>query len=51
MIITISNAGVWALGKIGMADWLAKILMDTMLYFLSYRLQDRWVFKEEVPNG
>ena len=50
MIITISNVGVWALGKIGMADWLAKILMDTMLYFLSYRFQERWVFKEEVPH-
>ena len=49
-IITISNAGVWALGKIGMVDWLAKILMDTMLYFLSYRFQERWVFKEEVPH-
>ncbi len=50
-IITISNAGVWALGKIGMADWLAKILMDTMLYFLSYRFQERWVFKGETSNG
>ena len=46
-IITISNAGVWALGRIGMADWLAKILMDTALYFLSYRVQDKWVFRED----
>ena len=50
-IITVSNAGVWAFGQIGMADWLAKILMDTVLYFASYRFQERWVFKEEVPNG
>ena len=50
-IITVSNAGVWALGKIGMADWLAKILMDTILYFLSYRFQERWVFKGEASNG
>ena len=49
-IITISNAGVWALGQIGMADWIAKILMDTMLYFLSYQVQERWVFKEENTN-
>ena len=47
IIITVSNAGVWALGRIGMADWLAKILMDTTLYFLSYQAQERWVFKEE----
>ena len=46
-IITISNAGVWLLGRIGMVDWLAKILMDTTLYFASYRFQERWVFKEE----
>ena len=46
-IITVSNAGVWALGRIGMADWLAKILMDTVLYFASYRLQQQWVFREE----
>ncbi len=46
-IITISNAGVWLLGRIGMADWLAKILMATTLYFASYRFQERWVFKEE----
>ena len=50
-IITVSNAGVWLLGQIGMADWLAKILMDTALYFVSYRLQDQWVFKGERQNG
>ena len=49
-IITVSNAGVWVLGQIGMADWLAKILMDTMLYFLSYRVQERWVFKGDEAH-
>ena len=49
-IITVSNAGVWLLGKIGMADWLAKILMDTTLYFLSYQVQERWVFKEDATH-
>lgn len=46
VIITVSNAGVWLLGKIGMAGWLAKLLMDFVLYFVSYQAQDRWVFKE-----
>lgn len=50
-VITISNAGVWMLGQIGMADWIAKILMDTMLYFLSYQAQERWVFKEGRADG
>ena len=46
-IITVSNIGVWLLAKAGMADWLAKLLMDTGLYFVSYHLQERWVFREE----
>lgn len=45
-IITVSNVGVWLLGKIGVAGWLAKILMDFVLYFVSYQVQDKWVFKE-----
>ena len=46
IVICISNLGVWLLGRIGMAGWLAKLLMDTVLYFLSYRLQQAWVFRE-----
>ena len=46
-IVSLSNLGVWALGRIGMSGWLAKIIMDTLLYFVSYRVQDRWVFGED----
>jgi len=46
-IICLSNCGVWLLGKIGMAEWLAKILMDFILYFVSYRMQAAWVFRED----
>ena len=46
LVICISNLGVWLLGKIGVAGWVAKLLMDTVLYFLSYRLQQAWVFRE-----
>ena len=49
-IITVSNAGVWVLCRIGMADWLAKILMDMTLYFVSYRVQERWVFRGDSKN-
>ena len=45
-VICISNLGVWLLGKIGVAGWVAKLMMDTALYFLSYRLQQAWVFRE-----
>lgn len=47
VIICLSNLGVTALSAVGMNDRLAKILCDTALYFLSYRVQNRWVFKEE----
>lgn len=46
VVICISNLGVWLLGKIGVAGWVAKLMMDTALYFLSYRLQQAWVFRE-----
>lgn len=46
-IIILSTLGIKALGLIGMAPWLAKLIVDTLLYFLSYRVQDSWVFREE----
>ncbi len=49
LIICLSNCGVWLLAKLGMTGWLAKVLMDTGLYFLSYRVQNQWVFKEDTP--
>lgn len=45
-IIGLSNLGVTVLDALGMNDRLAKVLCDTLLYFLSFRLQDRWVFQE-----
>ena len=46
-IICASNLGVWLLSRIGMAGWLAKMLMDTALYIVSYRIQENWVFRED----
>ena len=45
-IIILSTLGIKALGLIGMTEWLAKLIVDTLLYFLSYRIQQQWVFKE-----
>ena len=47
-IIILSTLGIKALGLIGMAPWLAKLIVDTVLYFLSYRVQRQWVFREGV---
>ncbi len=45
-IIILSTLGIKCLGLIGMAPWLAKLIVDTVLYFASYRIQRQWVFKE-----
>ncbi len=47
-IIILSTLGIKALGLIGIAPWLAKLIVDTVLYFLSYRIQRKWVFHEEA---
>ena len=48
-IVILSTLGIKGLGKLGMAPWLAKVIVDTLLYFVSYRVQQQWVFKES--NG
>jgi dolichol-phosphate mannosyltransferase len=45
-IVILSTLGIKALGLMGMPSWLSKLLVDTLLYFLSYRVQRQWVFKE-----
>lgn len=54
VIIILSTLGIKALGLLGMAPWLAKLICDFLLYFVSYRIQQSWVFaeekKKEAPN-
>ena len=45
-IICLSNEGVWQLSRLGVPSWLAKMLCDFLLYFVSYRVQQDWVFAE-----
>ena len=49
-IMLLSAAGTWLLGLTGMSSTLAKLITDTVLYFLSYRFQEQWVFKGEKTN-
>lgn len=49
LIICLSNTGVWLLGRLGLSRWIAKLICDTLLYFLSFRVQNKWVFKEDNP--
>ena len=46
-IMLASAAITWLLGLIGIPNTIGKIIADTVLYFVSYTLQDRWVFREE----
>ena len=48
MIMLLSAGGTWLLGLTGMSSTAAKLIADTLLYFVSYRLQQQWVFKEET---
>ena len=48
IIMLLSAGGTWVLGLTGMSSTVAKLIVDTLLYFVSYRVQQQWVFKEEA---
>lgn len=51
-IITLSNEGTVRLeSALPMVRWIAKALCDTLLYFVSYRLQREWVFAEKKEDA
>lgn len=45
-IMLLSALGTQLLTSIGIAGWLAKPIVDVILYFLSYSVQQKWVFSE-----
>ena len=45
-IMLASAGGTWLLGKTGMSSTVAKFITDTLLYFVSFRVQQKWVFRE-----
>ena len=45
-VMLLSALGTWALSIMGLSSTVAKLIVDTVLYFLSYRAQERWVFAE-----
>ena len=45
-IMLMSAGGTWLLSRI-MSSTVAKLIVDTLLYFVSYRMQQSWVFREE----
>ena len=49
-LLVLSWLGVALLGALGMPrflDNLSKLIIDTLLYFLSYRVQNKWIFRED----
>lgn len=49
-IMLLSAGGTWLMSQTGMSSTVAKLIVDALLYFLSYRFQERWVFKEDMPD-
>ncbi|MBE5795890.1 MAG: glycosyltransferase [Clostridiales bacterium] len=50
MILALSSGTVQVLSLLGMPKWMdtfAKIIIDTVLYMVSYRVQNKWVFAPE----
>lgn len=45
-VMIVSAGCVWALGFIGIPSTAAKLVVDTLLYFVNYRVQQKWVFSE-----
>ncbi len=45
-ILAASATFVWLLGKTGMSSTVAKIIVDTLLYFVSFQAQQKWVFRK-----
>ncbi len=45
LVIVLSTLGIKALGAVGVPEWLGKLLCDTVLYFVSYFIQRKWVFR------
>ena len=50
-IMLASAGGTWLLGMTGMSSTVAKLITDTLLYFASYRFQERWVFRGDEQHG
>ena len=46
-IMASSAIGTWFLSIIGSNTTIAKLIVDTALYLLSYKAQEKWVFRKE----
>lgn len=46
-VICVSNLCVQLFSTLGMDEGVVKAVCDTVLYFLNYNVQNRWVFREE----
>ncbi len=51
LIIVLSTLGIKGLGAIGVPEWLGKLICDTLLYFVSYFIQRKWVFAGNRKEG
>ena len=50
-IMLASGCCTWLLGQIGIHSTIGKLIVDTCLYFVSYRVQQSWVFGEVTEHA
>ena len=46
-IWAMSTGITWGLERLGVSLWIGKLVIDILLYFISYRVQDGWVFADK----
>lgn len=46
-IMLLSAGGTWLLSRTGLSSTVSKLIVDFLLYFVSYGVQRTWVFKED----
>ena len=49
-ILLLSGAFTTLFSLLGINSTITSIIVDMALYFVSYRFQERWVFKEGTPD-
>ena len=50
-IWAVSTGVTWGLERVGVALWLGKLIIDILLYFVSYRVQQNWVFSDKEDHA
>ncbi|MCR5486952.1 MAG: bifunctional glycosyltransferase family 2/GtrA family protein [Lachnospiraceae bacterium] len=51
LIMLLSAGGTWAVSTMGLNSTVSKLIVDVLLYIMSYRVQSAWVFASGKTEG